>query len=172
MELILLLRRCSFAAFLATLQHKKLKIRMHSSRMRTARSSSRPEGGGGVGGVWEGETEFLTHACENITLPQTSFAAVTRKHSSRMRTAHFSGFGREGGLPNPPVGRLPWRPTPIWRQTPRERPPVNRITDTRKKHYPAPSFVCVRNCHSSLPLNPTGSKLVADMTGFQVRKKT
>ena len=52
--------------------------RMHSSRMRTARFSGHlgwevPAGGGVVcpGGVhlppW---TEFLTHACENITFPQ------------------------------------------------------------------------------------------------------
>ena len=46
--------------------------------MRTARSSSRPGEGGlhthprdQAPPLW---TEFLTHACENITLPQTSFA--------------------------------------------------------------------------------------------------
>ena len=70
--------------------------RMHSSRMCTARSSSRPGGGGvstyiplgpapppGPGPPVPGTprarhpplwTEFLTHACENITFPQTSFA--------------------------------------------------------------------------------------------------
>ena len=75
---------------------------MHSSRMRTARSSSRPRGiGGGVEGLhqapswdqappqtrhppWDQArppvsgtppwTETLTHATQNITLPQTSFA--------------------------------------------------------------------------------------------------
>ena len=31
-------------------------------------------------------TEFLTHACENITFPQILLQAVTRMHSSRMRT--------------------------------------------------------------------------------------
>ena len=53
--------------------------------MRTTRSSSHP--GGGVSTPpqdqppprdqappWALWTEFLTHACENITLPQTSFA--------------------------------------------------------------------------------------------------
>ena len=64
------------------------KTRMHSSRMRTARSSSHredlhqapppgaappdqvtPPGPGTA--PW---TEFLTYACENITLPETSFA--------------------------------------------------------------------------------------------------
>ena len=46
--------------------------------MRTARSSSRP--GGSPPGTPPPEadtplwTEFLTHAYENITLPQTSFA--------------------------------------------------------------------------------------------------
>ena len=38
-------------------------------------------------------TEFLTHASENITLPQTSFAGGnnTRMHCRRMRTTRFSG---------------------------------------------------------------------------------
>ena len=56
---------------------------MHSNRMRTARSltisrSIRWRGGGAVcpnpldaDSPW---TEEMTHACENITLPQTSFA--------------------------------------------------------------------------------------------------
>ena len=48
-----------------------LQTRMHSSRMRTVRCSSRMPGGVCLGGVhlppW---TEFLTHTCENITFPQ------------------------------------------------------------------------------------------------------
>ena len=55
-----------------------VQTRMHSSRMRTVRRSSRLAGGClprgvSVGGVctppplW---TAFLTHACENITFPQ------------------------------------------------------------------------------------------------------
>ena len=58
---------------------------MHSSRMRTTRSSSRrgglhqaPEQNPlGPGTLWEQTpllTEFLTHTYENITLPQTLFA--------------------------------------------------------------------------------------------------
>ena len=52
--------------------------------MRTARSSSRPGGGLHQAPPWSRHptrtrhpplwTEFLTHAYENITLPQTSFA--------------------------------------------------------------------------------------------------
>ena len=34
-------------------------------------------------------TEFLTHASENITLPQTSFAGGNEKHSSGMPTARL-----------------------------------------------------------------------------------
>ena len=67
---------------------------MHSSRMLTARSSSRrgvpgpdlpqllpwvwawrpPSGSRPPPGLDPPWTEFLTHACENITLPQTSLA--------------------------------------------------------------------------------------------------
>ena len=43
---------------------------MHSSRMRTVRCSGRL---GGDKGVW---TEFLTHACENITFPQLLLRTV------------------------------------------------------------------------------------------------
>ena len=73
----------SYTSCLFTNKHllylqKSTTTRMHSSRMRTARSSSRP-------GVFSTRqppsreqthpwTEFLTHASENITLPQTSFA--------------------------------------------------------------------------------------------------
>ena len=74
-----------------------LKTRMHPSRMRTARSLTACRsicGGGGVGVhgrgdmhgrgcVWKGgvprghawpPVNRMTDACENITLPQTSFA--------------------------------------------------------------------------------------------------
>ena len=34
-------------------------------------------------------TEFLTHACENITLAKTSFRLVTRMHSSGMHTTRL-----------------------------------------------------------------------------------
>ena len=70
----------SYTSFLFTNKHllylqKSTTTRMYSSRMRTARSSSRPSGGGfstrRPPPPW---TEFLTHASENITLPQTSFA--------------------------------------------------------------------------------------------------
>ena len=60
---------------------------MHSSRMRTARFSDHKGRGvcpGGLspgklsesahGGVCLGVPEGMTHACEKITLPQTSFA--------------------------------------------------------------------------------------------------
>ena len=54
---------------------------MHSSRKHTARSSSHvvglhPPGPGTAPGpgLSPPQTEFLTHTCENITLPQTSFA--------------------------------------------------------------------------------------------------
>ena len=43
---------------------------MHSSRMRTVRYSGRL---GADEGVW---TEFLTHACENITFPQLLLRTV------------------------------------------------------------------------------------------------
>ena len=79
---------------------------MHSSRMRTARSLTvspsmlcsggclvwgvpgpggcLPGPGGGISACTEADTrpvwtEFLTHACENITLPQTSFAGGKKK---------------------------------------------------------------------------------------------
>ena len=58
-------------------------------------SASGP-GEGGVSQHARGQTpplwtEFLTHASENITLPPTSLQAVTRKHSSRMRTTRLGG---------------------------------------------------------------------------------
>ena len=77
--------------------------RMHSSRMRTAHSSSRPRGVStrhppGTRPPWEQTppwstpplgpdasppwTEFLTHAYENITLPQTSFVGGNKAFQS------------------------------------------------------------------------------------------
>ena len=50
------------------------KTRMHSSRMRTARSSSRPGGGSPPGRPSRDQAppavDRITDACENITLPQ------------------------------------------------------------------------------------------------------
>ena len=66
----------------------KLSItRMHASRMRTVRCSGRLGGGSAWGGVCPVDpldpeadtplsTEFLTHACENITFPQLLFRMV------------------------------------------------------------------------------------------------
>ena len=52
---------------------------MHSSRMRTARSSSRP-GGSPSGTPREQKPPCKqTHACKHITLPQTSFAGGNKK---------------------------------------------------------------------------------------------
>ena len=59
----------------------QMQTRMHSSRMRTTRSSGRP--GGGVsprtrhsppGADPPPPVNRITDACKNITLPQTSFA--------------------------------------------------------------------------------------------------
>ena len=47
---------------------------MHSSRMRTVRCIGRL---GADGGVW---TEFLTHACENITFPQLLLRTVIKRN--------------------------------------------------------------------------------------------
>ena len=104
-----------------------MKTRMHSSMMHTARllTASCSAGGGvcpptGCRHPWRQTppwrqtsldadlpwTEGMTHACENITLPQTSFERgnkgnwtvrgraslaplTTRKHSSRIPTAHL-----------------------------------------------------------------------------------
>ena len=87
---------------------------MHSSRMRTARFSD-PSGrgvcpggvlspGGAIGvcprgcltqkGVCLGVSEGMIHACEKITLPQTSFAGVKYglvSHSLKYRNS-FIGF--------------------------------------------------------------------------------
>ena len=52
-----------------------------------------------------------TDTCKNITFT-TLLGTVTRKHSSRMRTAHFLGRGGRG-LPNHPVCRPPCRETPL-----------------------------------------------------------
>ena len=61
---------------------------MHSSRMRTARSLTASRSirvGGGGQRVWDTPlppwTEFLTHACENITFPQLLLQAVTKQVS-------------------------------------------------------------------------------------------
>ena len=100
---------------------------MHSSRMRTARSSSRQPGGSasvhagihppGVGpepppaGVgletckacWNttplSAVNRITDTCKNIAFPQLRLWVVTSMHSSRMRTAHRGGVCRwsQGG---------------------------------------------------------------------------
>ena len=68
--------------------------------MRTARTSSHP--GGSAPGTPPGTrhhpplwTEFLTHACENITLPQTSFAGgdkVTGSHALILSLFFFTTY--------------------------------------------------------------------------------
>ena len=74
------MRHCTMLAILSSetflCDNKKLatkfyfQTRMHSSRMRTVRCSSRMPGGVFLGGVHRPlRTEFLTHACENITFP-------------------------------------------------------------------------------------------------------
>ena len=75
-------KNITFATLLRTV------TRMHSSRMRTARSLTAVcgvcVGGGSVCGIhtplppW---TEFLTHACENITFPQLLLQSVTKQVS-------------------------------------------------------------------------------------------
>ena len=90
---------------------------MHTARLLTVSPSVHCAGGGGGwcllpgdGGVcsWGGgvlggrggitadppRTEFLTHATENITLPQTSFAAVIINHNSS-KSAHKQTFMTE-----------------------------------------------------------------------------
>ena len=76
-----------------------LKPRMHSSRMRTVRSSSRLLWGGGVcpvvGGVSQHAleqtpaplwTEWLTDRCKNITFPQLRLRTVISIHCGFNRT--------------------------------------------------------------------------------------
>ena len=117
----------------------------------------------------------------------------TRKHSSRMHTAHFSGWGvcpfpLEADLP--PRGRPSLRQPPIWRQIPQGRHPPWTEWQTRVKTLSCPKLrlravmmetdifwgCCnsVRNYHSSLPLNPTGSKVGKHLlqTWSVLRKKT
>ena len=84
-------------------------LRMHSSRMRIVRCSGRLLGGGGVsawgvvsahgglpgGGVCQTphtppRTEFLTHACENITFPQLLLRTVTRAIQNWLDNKHDS----------------------------------------------------------------------------------
>ena len=130
---------------------------MDSSRMRTVRYSDRLMGrcpGGSVclgvstqGRVYTSPlpwTEFLTHACENITFPQLRLQTVitkvyqTRMHSSRMRTVRSSGRLRGGGPSH--RGGVPGHrgkylvtgvPGHLVRYSP-PPPPVNRITDRYK----------------------------------------
>ena len=102
MEMIILLRReqissilVVYGVFTMEMTKSKADTRMHSSRIRTA--SSLPYGGGVS--VREGglcmmsflspldrdppQQNALTHACENITLPQTSFAGGKMGTDSR-----------------------------------------------------------------------------------------
>ena len=76
-----------------------LETRMHSSRMRTARSSSRP---GGLHQAPPGTRHIprdqasrpcgQTHTCKHITLPQTSFASGKKEES-----LEWTPFPLEGG---------------------------------------------------------------------------
>ena len=70
---------------------KRFETRMHSSRMRTARSSSRP--GGGVvlhqapPGPGNPPVNRMTDRCKNIPLPQTSFAGGNEENGNAMLTS-------------------------------------------------------------------------------------
>ena len=85
--------KCSFVTFSAFFfysNRKGTKTRVHSSRMRTLRCSGRLAGVGVSAQGWclvrvgglprgclpRGLYKFLTHACENITLPQILYRTV------------------------------------------------------------------------------------------------
>ena len=57
-----------------------IETRMHSSTMRTVRCSGHF---GADEGVW---TEFLTHACENITFPQLLLRTVINRKRLRVES--------------------------------------------------------------------------------------
>ena len=99
---------------------------MHSSRMRTGRllpvspsmhcslgvylvpgGVPAPEGGGYLPRYPPGQNSSRT-LLKILPCHKLRLRAVTRKHSSRMRTARFSSSGGRGGL----------CPTPFWMQTP------------------------------------------------------
>ena len=71
---------------------------------------------------------------------------VRKKHSKRMRTAHFSGSGRR--VPNSSsFGRPPRRQTPL-----KGDPSVNRMTNMCKNiTLPQTSFACGKN--NTCPVN-------------------
>ena len=82
-------------------------------------------------------TEFLSHGCENITFLQLRLRTVTRKHSSRMRTAHLLTVSLSipyislGGICptilgcRPPPGcRRPWMQNPLGCRCPMDADPL------------------------------------------------